>query len=95
MKGPMRDLLDRFNTEYDSGDPWGSVMGWWFKICDELYRRGAGVPLRWEYTPGAGGAPDPEEGDFCLSYYKSEDLIIFGDLLCKFAAACKRGGLDY
>ena len=87
------EMRSWYEMEFDDGDPWGSVMKWRFAICDELYRRGADIP--WDYSAGAGGAPDPEDGDFDLSTVSEADLICFGEELATEAATLDAAGRSY
>jgi len=90
----LGQALKDFNMEYDSGDPWGSVMKWRFDIADELYRRCGETPAAWEYKPGAFGPPDADEGCI-LCDLAWDDLVTLGNLLLKFADMIKLAGKDY
>lgn len=93
----LANLIDDFNMDYDSGDPWGSVMAWRFEIADELYRRGDEIPAEWEYRPGAGG-PDKDGDEFMAPPIKAIDsagLRVFGNLMLNFANVIKAAGQDY
>lgn len=91
----MANILADFNCEYDSGDPFGSVMRWWFAVCEELTRRGEDVPASWNYRPGALGVPnEPEDGED-LTVYSVNELRSLGMLLDSFHDVIVKAGLDY
>ncbi len=95
MENRAAVMREWYKMEFDSGDPWGSVMKWRFNIADELSRRGSDIPASWEYRCGACGAPDPEEGDFDLSPVADADLVTFGDELAAEASALEAAGRSY
>ena len=87
----MDDIKHEFRVDFDSYDPWGDVMGWWFDIAETLHARGAYIPEEWEFRPGAGFAGESAR----LEGYSSDTLEQFGNKLNRYAGALKRAGRDY
>lgn len=90
---------ETFREEYDSGDPWGSVMGAWFNVADALNFVGErGVPDRWQYRAGA--ASGAEEGNEYARMLEAgevseQELTVLGDWLQERSEALREQGFDY
>lgn len=90
------DLRESFRMERDSGDPWGSVMGWLFDIADEMERRGSEHPVEWRYRPGAFGPPDESECNAGGVLDATDDALEqFGRVLNRYADKLRIAGKDY
>ena len=80
-------LREEYLLTHDSGDKFGSVMGWLFPLCAELLIRGDGPPDDWEYRPGALGAHHEDDDDYiveCFDEVDSDTLIRFGNVLRRY-----------
>lgn len=92
----LRGAIAWHNMAADSGDPWGSVMGSWFDVAEEICRRGGACPESWLYRPGAMGPADAE-GEFALMLadLNTGELVDLGRRLEAAADAVKAAGRDY
>lgn len=90
------NLMQEFRLFYDSGDPWGSTMGWWFSVAGEMWERGLAIPDAWQYraSPFGGRDPDAYETPICESA-TDEALILFGRAMNRYAGILKAAGRDY
>ncbi len=91
----MVDLKSEFKLTQD-GDPWGNAMIWHFNVADELFSREGYVPKHWHYRPspfGRSGEDDPE--DYLVAESNTDDLVTFGNLLCRYTRLLRHLGHDY
>lgn len=88
---PFDDLKAYYRERYDSHDPWGSNISFWFDVCEVLHARGADIPAHWEYKPGLCS----DITDEFITEFKTADLVKLGNLLCRFDALCRRLELNY
>lgn len=96
----VSDLIKVYKECADSGDPWGSAMGAWFTVSNELYFRGVEIPGSWNYSPGAiaSGADPREPDDYMYEVCCAADsptLLRFGDVLCKYTTNLSESGFSY
>ena len=101
MNATIRELI---RQDFDSGDPWGSVMIHRFTIADALYREGGEIPHAWQYRAGmgAGGDVDPEDWQ-AVEYAREIDAESFtldelthaGNVLHRYGDALERAGHSY
>lgn len=95
------DLRSEIAMTWDPGDPYGSVMTWWFAIAETLQRHEPWtVPAAWDYSPGAFGPPDPESFEDTSTEAIYEDhggaaLVYWGDVLQRMAHWCDLAGFSY
>ena len=83
----QRDLAD---------DPWGTAMGAFFDVAEELERRGGDQPTEWQYRSGANGPPEADENTmYDITEASTELLYSLGDLLYRYTNLCKYHGRDY
>ena len=87
----MDDIKHEFRVDFDSHDPWGSVMGWFFDVAETLYARDAYIPEEWQFRPGRGESEESER----LEDYSSDTLLQFGNVLNRYAAALESAGRSY
>lgn len=102
--------LEALRDNFDSYDPWGSVIEAHFQICFTLLRGGAEIPAAWQFSPGAfspqpdDNDPDNEDGegsllgwefDIILQQGGYRNLIHAGTVLERYAAQLKLAGMDY
>lgn len=91
----ISDDLREYYQLMESGDAWGDCMGAWFAVAAELYVRGS-VPENWRFRPGSS---DPREPDDCwtdeLVIHSDDDLIEFGNVLCRYSRMLRNAGHDY
>ncbi len=59
-RNTYRELRDEVRTFWDDGDVYGSLMSWWFSLCDVLTDDGEDIPAEWHYRPGAAGVSDSD-----------------------------------
>ena len=99
----LADLKRQYKLESDSYDPWGSCMGAFFQLADEMERRGIDHPAEWKYRPGAMGPGDPAEwteddepafGWECV-HATDEALKSFGALLHRYCGLLEGSGRSY
>lgn len=91
----MRELVNDFLIRWDSGDQWGSTMGYFFEVAHELSRMGADIPEAWQYRDGAAGPPE-RDGDYPEIYAAgSSELVMFGNLLHILSDTLRDAGKDY
>ncbi len=78
-------------------DPWGHAMGAWFDAASELWWRGVWIPPHWQYNPGAATDPrDPDSSFFeAVENVDSEELLLFGELLCRYTRYLDHKGCSY
>lgn len=93
----LAELKSCFRADYDSGDPWGSVMAWLFPIAEEsFFNRDGAVADFLEFSPGA--ATEPEPGFMFADELRNasdSDLESFAELLHRFEQFCRAQNLDY
>ena len=79
------------------GDPWGTAMGAFFDVAEELDRQGEAVPDGWRYRPGVCGPPDYPESYFGQEISGSHpgELTKFGNLLYRYTAMLDHAGRSY
>lgn len=95
-------VLETMRDSFDGGDPWGSVMAWWFAVCDVISDIDpAQVPAAWEFRQSPMGS-DTESFEYeqiletmAADGVTLETLQHAGWVLCRYAAQLKLSGLDY
>ena len=89
------DLISAFREDDLTGDPWGTAMSWWFSVAGELhFNRNVECPSHWEHRAGMG--PDEDSWPFeTIKNESTEDLVRFGNILCRFAGIMERQGRSY
>lgn len=102
-------LADEYVLD-DAGDPWGTVMAWWFAIAGTLAADGEDVPPAWQYRRSPIDRRDVAEmaegedsdhteamvaGGYLDGLWTADDLRAFGDVLDRYASWCKLAGVDY
>lgn len=92
------DLIDEFRLTR-SGDAWGDVMGWLFRIADSLtFHHEHEVPAEWRFRPSPLGRADDPEEDMIAAVCDEADpaeLTKFGQVLNRAADLLKAQGRDY
>ena len=104
-------VMAEVRYSWDSGDQWGTVMGWHFAVCEVLSAMDEDIPAHWEFRRGANPASTlaelAEEDDaipyedhilagMVLAYQTTaEDLRYAGEVLHRYAHTLKRAGVDY
>lgn len=96
----MMSNFDEIKTVYledhDPGDAWGSVMGAFFDVAEELHARGEDCPASWEFRPASYDPADVDEREPTIATGVDTDVLIdFGNWLEDCADALQRNGLDY
>ena len=86
MNATIRELI---RQDFDSGDPWGSVMIHRFTIADALYREGGEIPHAWQYRAGM----DAREID--AESFTLDELTHAGNVLHRYGDALERAGHSY
>lgn len=91
-----RELKSEAMVDWDSYDRWGSAMGLWFEVCDELTRRQLRTPRSWEFTPSPMG-PEPRDGHvaWALSQMSAPSLYRMGYALQRLTRRLRALGEDY
>jgi hypothetical protein len=100
---PTRNpILERMRDSFDGGDPWGSVMGWWFAIADVITEIDASqVPSEWEFHQSPFGAnTEAFEYSEILETMRDDgvtldDILHAGKVLTRYASQLKLAGKDY
>ncbi|MBW4656642.1 MAG: hypothetical protein KME20_26900 [Kaiparowitsia implicata GSE-PSE-MK54-09C] len=80
------------------GDPWGWCKGWWFAIAGRLHDLGGEVPADWHYRPSPLGGVDLdayEDRVVAQLEITPPALIYAGNLMDRYARACRHKGLNY
>jgi hypothetical protein len=93
----LRSLVDEFKRDDLKGDPWGTTMGWFFRVADCLYFRDVDIPDEWKFRPSPCGSQN-EPDDFVVQVIEAEDnetLLRFGNLMHRFCDVLKKAGRDY
>lgn len=93
-----RDLKTQLMMGFDPGDRWGSAMGMFFDVTEELDRRGADIPPAWGYRCGALGVGEPETYDAEVITELNpddEDLLRLGNVLHRYTGMLDRAGHSY
>jgi hypothetical protein len=97
-RGDWHNLRSEMTADAGDGDPWGWCMAWWFAIAGTLHDRGDSVPAEWQYRTSPLGGVDPD--DWHASAIRDLEigapaLVHAGNVLMRYAARCRRAGLDY
>jgi hypothetical protein len=92
------DMKDELRLFGDDGDPWGTVMSWWFAIADEIYfNRDFDAPTEWQFKPspiGPSNEPDSYETEV-VEQATDDALQKFGALMHRAAQLLKHMNRDY
>lgn len=109
-RGTRNPVLEALRDNFDSHDPWGSVIEAHFQICYTLLRYNASIPEDWQFRAGAyapqedDNDPDNEDGEGSLFGWECDllmrqghysNLIHAGNVLARYAAQLKLAGKDY
>ena len=93
-----KDAMFEFRTMFDGGDAWGSTMGMWFAIADEIYHnREFDVPESWQFRPSLIG-PTNEPDDYATVIVEDmtdDALQRLGAVIHRYAGVLQRAGVDY
>jgi hypothetical protein len=92
-----RELKKDLMFGYDPGDAWGSCMGLFFDVAEEMYRRELDIPSAWQFKPGIGvmEGPDTEDGKFLATYARDEHLERLGKALHRLSRILEHQGRSY
>ena len=91
-----RDMKFELMMGWDSGDRWGSAMGLFFDVAEELDRRDEDIPAEWGYRAGALGVGDPESFEAeILTDADSDDILRLGRVLHRYTGMLDRAGHSY
>lgn len=96
MDDELAKELASFATEiydFDSGDPWGSVMRVAFSCAENLHRRESAVPSAWEFRPGLGY--DDELIVWPYTDYSETRLVELGNSAMELRDRLEAAGLSY
>jgi hypothetical protein len=97
MSLTLKDLKYDLKMDLPS-DRWGHAMGAFFDVAGEIYNRtaGAGVPERWQFSPGATDVAEVDEfWALVFSETDTETLLRFGYLLERYTDMLRRRGYSY
>ena len=80
-----------------NNDPWGSAMGVFFAVADELTARGVPCPEVWHFRPSPFGQECEGYAYESLQELKPSDaeLLRLGAFLHRLTGRCERAGLSY
>lgn len=89
----VKELFKELAPDYSpSNDPFGTVMITWFRVADEMYRRGIKIPKNWDYRPGAGVLG---ERDLEFEHLTNSELKTLGNFLERLVKRLIKAGRDY
>lgn len=89
------------------GDKWGDTMSWWFAVAETLYHFGYELPREWEFRDSPLHDDDTyldiDDGYEITMLYnmftngevESDDLLLFGHVLFRYANLLRLAGQDY
>ena len=90
------DAVQEYRLLGDSGDPWGTMMQWWFTVAEEMHSRGLPIPASWQYRQGLSPQNDPTDPVTEVVVALSDaDLAKLGNVLDRYASILKKAGKDY
>lgn len=91
-----REMKFELMMGFDPGDRWGSSMGMFFDVCDELKRRDEDIPGEWGYRAGALGVGDPETYEAeILAECDTDDITRLGYVLNRYTEKLRTAGESY
>lgn len=101
-----KSLRFEFATGFDSGDPWGSAMEWWFATAEVLYHNGIDLPIEWAFSDSPMHTDEDYNADvdYATSIVEdllesgeatSDDLLTFGHVLFRYATVLTTAGRSY
>lgn len=91
-----RKAFAEFRLAYDDGDPWGSVMAWWFAVADALTDTAPErLPSHWQFRQSPLGSDKDQYEYETVAGWSPETLVRFGNALGRYAARLKAAGKDY
>lgn len=94
-KMELKQILAENDIKYD---PWGTVLGAHFAICDEMLYMGYTIPHSWGFRPGACHTPERDYDGGWAYYFENQPekkLIRWGNVLSRYSAKLKAAGKDY
>jgi hypothetical protein len=97
MSITLRELKRDLKMDLPS-DRWGHAMSAFFSVASEIYNRtsGAGVPERWQFSPGATDVAEVDEvWALVFSETDTETLLQFGYLLERYTDMLRCRGYSY